>query len=350
MSGMFTLPGLIDCHVHFREPGLEHKGDMETESRAARAGGVFTVCDMPNTVPPTTTVKAFEDKVRRAERITDVDIRFFFGITRFAHLEEFIKLKNRRCCGIKLYLDHSTGNQKVDANVTENVFRICAELDVPLVAHCEDSETNEHDPSRPPESEVKSVEFALSLASKFKTPFHVAHLSTVGGLGLVRQAKRDGSRVSCEVTPHHLFLTIDDFERLGALAKMNPPLRTKENQEALWEGINDGTIDCVSTDHAPHTLEEKQCGSPTRGRLDSPAGVPGVETMLPLLLTRLSPEKITELCFDNPNQIFRLGKTKEEHRLQVDFDEEWVIHGRDLHGKCKWTPFEGWRVRSKVML
>ena len=403
-SRTITLPSLIDCHVHFREPGLEHKGTMATEAAAALAGGVTTVCEMPNTKPPTVTVAAFADKVRRAEslktqdtRYKNFDIRFFFGVTEMGHLEELRSLwtdpahatLKARCCGVKLYLDHSTGNQKAEDVVVEEAFRTCAELDCLIVAHCEDADINAaalmnvtrdpasprlrgagmghgttvdlHSRARPPESEEKSIRDAIAMAKKYGTRFHIAHLSTKGGLDTVRAAKKEGLPVTCEVAPHHLFLTTDDYATLGTLVKMNPPLRTKDHQEALWEGITDGTIDCCATDHAPHTLEEKRGGNP----LGTPSGVPGVATMLPLLITvaagkwpgpklqtanyKLQTIDIVRLCFTNHNRIFRLGKDPSAVHTTIDPDAEWIIRGRDLPSKCGWSPYEGWRVWGKII-
>ncbi|MBI3336671.1 dihydroorotase family protein [Candidatus Peregrinibacteria bacterium] len=366
MTNIQTLPGLIDCHVHFREPGFEHKGTMVSESASARSGGVMSVCEMPNTNPPTTTCVALKDKVARSAQIRDTDIRFFFGMTSDEHLEEFLALWKEaayeslqsRCAGVKVYLDHSTGNQKIDVAVIKDVFRICAAMNVPLVAHCEDPLVNARDPRRPPESEERSVHDAITMARMYGTHLHIAHLSTEQGLRLVQQAKKDGLTVTCEAAPHHLFLSMEDEEILGAFGKMNPPLRTLDHQEALWGGILDGTIDCIATDHAPHTVEEKKSDHP-------PSGVPGVETMLPLLLTVVNgkwphplrkirnPEfkirNIERLCFENPNKIFGLEKKKDEWQVKVDLDQEWVIHGKDLHSKCGWTPFEGWGVQGKII-
>lgn len=387
MSSTITLPGLIDCHVHFREPGLTHKGDMASESVAAVAGGVMTVCEMPNTIPPTVSVKALADKVRRAAKIRNFDIRFFMGATEKRHLlairdiwrgsSPVLQHLKERCCGFKVYFDHSTGNQGADQETITEAFKMCGELGIPLVAHCEDAELNEkakskmqkgkysieqHSVIRPPESEIAAVKRAIDLAREYTTPFHVAHLSTAKGLQLVREAKKEGLPVTCEVAPHHLFLTVEDYETLGALGKMNPPLRSKEDQAALWGGIADGTVDCIATDHAPHTLEEKRLGD----SLQVPSGVPGVETMLPLLLTvavggwphpnaknkmqnaKIPLRDIERLCFENPNRIFQLGKKKEERQITVDLDKEWIIEGKNLHSKCRWTPYEGWRVRGRV--
>lgn len=374
---IITLPGFIDCHVHFREPGFEYKATLQSEAIAAKHGGVCTVCEMPNTNPPTTTVAALRDKVKRADMVSDCDIHFYFGATEKSHLEELRRAwededLRRRLCGLKLYFDHSTGNQKADSDVLEEAFAVCADLDIPLVGHCEDPEMNAdysarygrqgasvevHSKVRPPESEQKSIDYALSLAAKHNASFHVAHMSTSFGVDLVSQAKKDGLKITCEVTPHHLFLTVDDYRTLGTLGKMNPPLRTQEHRDALWDGILSGVVDCIATDHAPHTLSEKEEGDP----LSAPSGVPGVETMIPLLLTvaagkwphptskkpsteGLTVKTIEKLCFTNPNNIFRLGKSPTEDTSMVDLDAEWELRADRLHSKCGWTPYEGWKV------
>lgn len=367
MSNLVNLPGLIDCHVHFREPGFEHKATMKSEAASAREGGVLTVCEMPNTNPPCVTVEALRQKIDIADGITACDIRFFFGITEREHIAELRAAwadqdLRRRLCGVKLYLDHSTGNQKVEGGIVEEIFAVCAELGITLVAHCEDSEINTeaaeqirdaggdeddvslHSLMRPSASEGKAVAYAISMAKKYGTAFHVAHLSTAQGLEHVRAAKAAGVTVTCEVSPHHLFLSIEDYKRLGTLGKMNPPLRPKADVEALWRGIEDGTVDCIATDHAPHTLEEKQVNP----ALSAPSGVPGVETALPLMLTRVSPEKVRELMYENPNRIFNLGAS-DELRVTVDLDEEYEIHAAGLHGKCVWTPFEGMKAKGRVV-
>ncbi len=415
-TGLLLFPGFIDCHVHFREPGLEHKETLATGAAAALAGGVTTVCEMPNTVPPVVTVAALADKVRRATELKvkneklKIDARFFFGATEPAHIvtlrelwtsssEELRRLR-ARCCGLKLYLDHSTGNQKAGADVIDDAFRLCAELGITVVCHCEDPELNRvesekcppagragkmesdvsaHSKRRPAESEAKSIEFAIGMAKKHGTHLHVAHLSTKQGIDLVRAAKKADIPVTCEVAPHHLLLTVDDYAMLGTLAKMNPPLRTRDHQEALWAGIADGTVDCISTDHAPHTLQEKNADNP----LDAPSGVPGVETMVPLLLTvaggswphppgseklKMKSEKLVQqlftfhfsfltihrLCFDNPNRIFNLGKQgiaegAPADLVLVDPTAEWTIRGAELHSKCGWTPYEGWLAQGRIV-
>jgi dihydroorotase len=222
-----------------------------------------------------------------------------------------------------------------------------------------------HSIIRAPESEERAIVSAVELAKKAGTQLHIAHLSTKRGLEFITQARADGLTVTCEVTPHHLFLSTEDYESLGTLGKMNPPLRTPDHGEALWAGIESGVIDCVASDHAPHTLEEKQAGPP----LSAPSGVPGVETMIPLLLTvaagkwphprrHIAPPKflytdLRRLCFDNPNRLFSLGRQVMEIGVPADLalvqpEEEWVIHGVDLKSKCSWTPYEGWRVIGRA--
>jgi dihydroorotase len=379
-SQQTTFPGFIDCHVHFREPGLTHKATIESESRAAKVGGVTCVCEMPNTVPPTVTVDAFRDKVERA-RSAPIDVRFFFGATQDSHLEELRRLLTddalvdlrARCCGLKLYLDHSTGNQKAEGAVIESAFKLCAEHSLPIVAHCEDPATNaassshgdatdpaSHSLRRPPEAEAKAIEYAIGLARMHGALLHIAHLSTEDGLALVRRAKDERIAVTCEVSPHHLFLTIADYAWLHMRGKMNPPLRSLDDARALWAGIADGTVDCVSTDHAPHLLSEKE----GKDLSTSASGVPGVATMIPLLLTvaaggwphpsepalgTLTHDDIVRLCFTNPNHIFRLGKDRDAERITVHLGESWIIRAADIPSICGWTPYEGWNVTGKIL-
>ena len=386
-SDYLVLPGLIDCHVHFREPGLTHKGDIASESAAAIAGGVTTACDMPNTVPPTVTIEALRAKVERAELTSACDLRFFFGATASEHLIALETLfmdplhrdLRARCCGLKLYIDHSTGNQKIDASLIDDAFAVSARLGIVVVCHCEDPGINieslasvpdrgieAHSLLRPAESEECAIAHAIDCAERHGTHLHIAHLSTMQGVELVRDAKKKGLSVTCEVAPHHLFLTEQDYEALGTLGKMNPPLRSAEHQEALWQGIAEGTIDCIATDHAPHTLEEKKNPEP----LQAPSGVPGIEMMLPLLLTvaaghwphphsqhstfNIQPSDILRLCFTNPNRIFGLGKYgivegAPADLVLVDLNAAWTVRGAALHGKCGWTPYEGWNVKGKVV-
>lgn len=424
-STLLEFPGLIDCHVHFREPGETSAEDMESGAAAALAGGILTVCDMPNTNPPTSSVAHLQEKIALTKRAKPVAIRLFFGVAKREHLKELTRVKREDIVGVKLYFDHSTGNQKADEDVIEETFALCAERGLPVVCHCEDAVINnatlvrhaersasqarastspslrygsaQHDVAgaqskhalhslfRPPESEQKAVHDAIILAKKSGAHLHIAHLSTSFGLNLVREAKADKLNVTCEAAPHHLFLTVEDYEELGALAKMNPPLRTRDHVEALWEGIFDGTIDCVASDHAPHTLTAKRGVNTKKGAqptfakasvgkqraptttTDVPSGVPGVETMLPLLLScmtngpkdahgktrkpvnlqTLKPSDILRLLYENPLRIFSL--TPSTQKILIDPDAVWTIRTKDLHSKCGWTPYEGWEVRGKVV-
>lgn len=378
------LPTLVDCHVHFREPGLEHKGDMFSESKAAHAGGIGVVCDMPNTQPPTQTIAALAEKVQRAKRVASLcDIRFFFGATAHEHLWELEALWTQpqhaalksRCVGLKLYLDNSTGNMKSSEEVTEAAFALCGRLGILLVAHCEHAGHNEeaaaahaytgpatHSLRRPVHSEAASIVFAVELARRHGTRLHVAHLSTGDGLHHVRRARAEGLRVTAEVTPHHLFLTTEDYTCCGARVKVNPPVRPPDNHERLWEGVLDGTIDCVATDHAPHTLEEKN------DRENPPSGMPSIEVVVPLLLTvcagrwphptaarpkalekqRLKVEDVVRLMHTNPNNIFGLDLSGDAQR-SFDISHEWVVDESLLNSKCGWSPYVNWQLIGKAL-
>ncbi|KAH9584320.1 Amidohydrolase-related [Trypanosoma melophagium] len=378
------LPTLVDCHVHFREPGLEQKGDMRSESEAAYAGGIGVVCDMPNTKPPTQTIAAFAEKVQRAKTVESLcDIRFFFGATTHEHLQELEELwtnpqhsaLKQRCAGLKLYLDNSTGDLKSSSDVTEAAFALCGRLGITLVAHCEHAAHNDaactahpytdaasHSLRRPAESEVASIAYAIELARQHKTHLHIAHLSTGDGLDHVRRARLDGLHVTAEVTPHHLFLTTDDYSCCGTRVKVNPPVRPPQHHERLWEGVLDGTVDCIGTDHAPHTLEEKNdVGNP-------PSGMPSIELVVPLLLTvcagrwphptaerpkalktrQLMIEDIVRLMHTNPNSIFNLGLSETKQR-SFDLSTEWVVQESMLKSKCRWSPYANWRLVGKAL-
>ncbi len=381
-AGRLIFPGFIDCHVHFREPGLTRKSTMASESRSALVGGVTTVCEMPNTVPPTVTVDAFLEKVRLANHSASlmagelpIDIRFFFGATAASHLSELERLftdpslseAKNRCSGLKLYFDHSTGNQGADRDVIESAFALAGRLGFTVVCHCEDAEMNaaaarqhplrmiaDHSSRRPPEAEEKAIAEAIGYAKKHGARLHIAHLSTAQGIALVRQAKKERAAVTCEVAPHHLFLSTEDYARLGGFGKMNPPLRPREHVRALWAGLADGTVDCVATDHAPHTRGEKTDPDPSQ----VPSGVPGVATMIPLLLTaaaekRLTYPDIARLCFANPNGIFGLGKRglvegAPADLVLVDPLAEWSVRAQDLQSACNWTPFEGAELTGRI--
>jgi dihydroorotase len=399
MSNYVTMPGFIDMHTHLREsgfedaehPGLTYKETMRTGAESALAGGVMVLGDQPNTDPVTNTIERLARKVQRAQALVEeglpIDVYFYFSITAPEHLAEFerlcasddedMKALRMRCAGIKLFLENSTGNLKIPKELVPEVFRVSAKYDALTMAHCEDADMNAaaaakntlttveaHSIIRPPESEAKSIEYALSLVRQFRTRFHIAHLTTRQGVELVRNAKREGLPVTTEVTVHNLLCSTDDYATLGTRIKMNPPIRSREHLEALAEGVMDGTIDCIITDHAPHTIEEKNNPEP----LKAPSGVPGVETRIPLLFTiaagrwphptspatvlKLTHDDIIRTCFTKPNEIYRLGKKLPEEggdSVVIDTDAKWTIHGSELHSKCGWTPYEGWEVQGRVV-
>ncbi|MEK6828445.1 MAG: amidohydrolase family protein, partial [Nanoarchaeota archaeon] len=319
----FVLPGLIDCHVHFREPGLTHKEDFLTGSMAASKGGVTTILDMPNTIPPTTTIQALEEKRKLAAK-SIVNYGFNFGATS-ENIADIKKAKN--IAAVKLYMDYTTGDLKIDDFETMNdIFK----LSKITIVHAED----EH---------VKNAVDIL-IKNKIKNQVHFAHVSSEKELEYAKQNKIS-KQISVEVTPHHLFMNQDDLQHLGAFAEMKPRLKTEHDQKALWNGIQNGTVDVIASDHAPHLKEEKE-------KANYPFGVPGVETMLPLLLNafnnnRLSLPQIQKLCCENPAKIFKIknkGFIKEGYDADliiVDLDKRQAVRNEDLLTKCKWSPFEG---------
>ncbi|MBI2426405.1 MAG: dihydroorotase [Candidatus Kerfeldbacteria bacterium] len=357
-KGGTLLPGVIDSHVHFREPGNREKEDFESGGRAAAKGGVTTVLDMPNTNPPTTSVDALEAKRKLAKKSV-VNVGLYLGATadNLAELQ-----KSCGAVGIKITMGSTTGGLLLhDIAALERVFR---ETDLPLVLHAENEarlqtrekqfadrqDVNVHSEIRDAETATLAVRTAIDLAEKTQHPAHLTHISTAEEVELIRTAKRKGIPVTCDVTPHHLFLTTDDYERLGTLARVNPPLREIADQEALWSGLRDGTIDCIATDHAPHLLSEKQ--KPYR---EAPSGIPGVETSLPLMLNAVSGKSLAldsliELMSTRPAEIFRLGrKGKIEEGwdadlVLVDLEKIQEVRREDLVTKCGWSPFEGMRL------
>ena len=322
-KGNFVLPGLIDCHVHFREPGLAHKEDFLTGSMAAAKGGVTTIFDMPNTLPPTTTIDALEQKRRLAAK-SILNYGLIFGAT-MDNIPDIKKAKN--IAAVKLYMDYTTGDLKVDDfEAIGDIFK-ASKL---TIIHAEDEN-------------IKNAADILTKI-KIKNKIHFAHVSSQKELDYAKN-NRIKNQVSVEVSPHHLFMKEKDLQHLGAFAEMKPRLKTEQDQKALWSGINDGTVDMIASDHAPHLREEKE-------QANYPFGVPGVETTLPLLLDAFSKNMITlqtiqKLCCENPARIFRI---KNKGFLQEGYDADLVIvdlgkrqavRSEDLLTKCKWSPYEG---------
>ncbi|MEK6984324.1 MAG: amidohydrolase family protein [Nanoarchaeota archaeon] len=319
----FVLPGIIDCHVHFREPGLTHKEDFLTGSMAAAKGGITTFLDMPNTIPPTTKLAALEEKRKLASKSV-VNFGLHFGAT-LDNISDIRMAKN--IPAVKLYMDETTGGLKVeDIDALKEIFK-ASRL---TVIHAEDL----------------NVKNAVEIISKnnISNRIHVAHVSSKMEL-ISAKSNKIRDQVTVEATPHHLFMNENDIQVLGAFAEMKPRLKAEQDQEALWQGLKSGMIDVIATDHAPHTKEEKE-------KANYPFGVPGVETMLPLLLDAFNRNlitlpKIKQLCCENPAKIFKIknkGFLKQGYDADlviVDLDKRQAVRNEDLLTKCKWSPFEG---------
>jgi dihydroorotase (multifunctional complex type) len=348
-SGLLVFPGLIDPHVHLREPGGEHKEDFVSGTRAALAGGFTTVLAMPNTSPPLTDGGTLSQARALATSKAVCDIGFFVGATA-ANIVEAGRVTG--AVGLKLYMGSSTGSLLV-ADLAEQAGHFIHYPGV-VAVHAEDEAAVAHFAERgirrPPICAALAVSRALALAAEYGTRLHVCHVSTAHELALIGDAKSRGVSVTCEVTPHHLFLSTEDGARLGTLGQMNPPLRASKDVEALWENLD--IVDCLATDHAPHTLEEKRGATP-------PSGVPGLETALPLMLTAVHAKKISlgrvaGLMAEGPAHVFGLarkgliGPGTDADVTLVDPNAEWVVGERPLQTKCGWSPFEGKKMRGRV--
>lgn len=318
------LPGLIDPHVHLRTPGQTDKEDFYTGTTAALAGGYTTVIDMPNNMVPITTIDLLNKKEQIAKSQIVCDVGFHFG-SLGENLDDLPKAQSY-VLGLKIYLNQTTGNYIVDEKVFE---KICLRWpnNKPILVHAEEN----------------ILEAILEIAKSKNQKLHVCHVSSQKELEIIINAKEKGYNVSCGVTPHHLFLTVDHEKTLGSFGLMKPSLKSKSDQGFLWNNLQ--YIDVVESDHAPHTLKEKQADPP-------PFGVPGLETTLPLLLTAMSQGKITkeeiiDKCHTRPKDIFHLPEQTNTF-VEVDENEEWTIRNENLFTKCKWSPFDGWKVKGKV--
>jgi len=322
---LLRLPGLVDPHVHLREPGATQKEDFYTGTCAALAGGYTTVIDMPNNPEPTTTTEALREKIRSASAKTVCDVGFYFGATE-TNFPEYPMVENE-VKGLKIYLDSTHGSLLVDTlQGLVNTFQYWSGQK-PILVHAEDL----------------SVAKVIGLVAIFRKPTHFCHISLESEIELIKKAKEQGLPITCEVTPHHLFLTEEDEKVLKGFGRMKPPLRSGSDVDALWKNL--AVVDIIASDHAPHTIEEKQSDNP-------PFGVPGLETTLPLLLTavaenRLTLEKLIELISTNPQRIFRL-KSSESTFIEVDLAESCLLDNKNLKTKCGWTPFEGKRVSGRI--
>lgn len=327
MPRLIKLPGLIDVHVHLREPGATQKENFETGTKAAIAGGYTLVLDMPNNPIATITPQRLQEKRDLAKSKIYCDVGFHFGAGPES-IQYFPEVAGT-VFGLKVYMNQTTGDLLMEDDATlEKVFSSWPKEKIILV-----------------HAEGDTLQKAIGLAKKFGNKLHVCHVSLGEEIALIKAARKDGLKVSCEVSCHHLFLTEEDTKRLGPYGMMKPPLSSKEDQDVLWEALKDGTIDMIASDHAPHTKEEKEGGK-------APFGVPGLETTLPLLLTavnegRLSRERLIELLYTNPKKIFEIPE-QEDTFVEVNMEENYVLSNDNLQTKCGWTPFAGMKVTGKV--
>ena len=326
MGEIITLPGLIDPHVHLRDPGQTHKEDFFTGTSAALAGGFTTVVDMPNNIKPVMSLEDVEEKILSASKQAVCDIGFYFG-TLGDNFAEFDKVLDK-VKGLKIYLNTTTGNYVVPSEKLLSIYRAWPETK-PILLHVE-SENNE------------LLETVLSVIRQVKKQTHICHISSKEELMLAIKAKEEGLPVSCGVTPTYLFLTQDDKEKLGPYLHMKPGPKTKEDQRFLWENLD--SIDIIETDHAPHTKAEKDSPNP-------PFGVPGLETALPLMLTaeqqgKISRQQIIDKMHSAPARLLSV-KTDDSTKIEIDMSE-YEIKNEDLKTKCGWSPFAGRKVVGKV--
>jgi len=369
-SGCFVLPGVIDDHVHFREPGLTEKADMESESRAAAAGGVTTYFDMPNTVPQTTTLEALDEKFALAATKSHVNYSFFFGATN-DNASLFPQLDIHRIPGIKLFMGSSTGNMLVDRR--EALEGIFSTAPLPIMTHCEDTDiinrnmaearqrygddpqVTHHPEIRSEEACYESSRLAVELAVKHHSRLHIAHLTTAKELDLLSTSP---DNITAEATVAHLYFSDRDYQDLGTRIKCNPAIKTEHDREALREALNDGRIAVIGTDHAPHLLSQKEGGCARAA-----SGMPMIQfslvTMLELVDQGVLPlERLVELMCHNPARLFEVrqrGFIREGYQADIVIvrpDTGWIVTKDCIQSRCGWSPMEGhmylWRVERTL--
>ncbi len=354
-EGLLAFPGLIDGHVHFRTPGFEYKENWISGAQAAVHGGITTVFDMPNTNPVTTSLSDLQEKKALINsQLSDIPLRYqlYLGADR-SHFDEISRCKDQ-IAGIKVFMGSSTGNLLVDDDQSlSEVFKLAAQYDLVVALHAEDEKMIEensnqfkdrhdaltHSLLRTPEVAAHAIKRALALSKPFNTKLYFLHISSQKEIELIAKAKQEGRLIYAETTPHHLFLDTSAYEYLGTFAQVNPPLRSPEDRKALWQAVNEGIIDTLGSDHAPHTIEEKR--KPYR---EAPSGMPGIETMLPLMLNAynthlLSLEKILSLMHTRITEIFHLPTN--DDLILIDLKKTTTVEAKKLHSRSSWSAFEG---------
>ena len=373
-SGCFVLPGLIDDHVHFREPGLTAKADIDSESRAAAAGGVTTYFDMPNTVPQTTSIEALEEKFALAAQKSHVNYSFFFGATN-DNVALFSQLDPHRIPGIKLFMGSSTGNMLVDRR--EALDKIFSTAQMPVMVHCEDTDiinrnmaeakrlygddpkVIHHPEIRSAEACYQSTKLAVELAQKHHARLHIAHLTTARELELIPTTNtQHPSPITCEVTPSHLYFCDRDYAALGTRIKCNPAIKSQADRDALRQAVADGRVAVIGTDHAPHLLEQKEGGC-----AKAASGMPMLQFSLVTMLELvdqgvLTLERLVELMCHRPADLFEVrnrGYLREGYQADIVLVRPhtgWTVTKDVIQSKCGWSPMENhtflWRVERTI--
>lgn len=318
------IPGLIDVHVHLRDPGQTEKEDFYTGTSAALAGGFTTVIDMPNNKLPITTYERLNEKIENVRKKAVCSVGLYAGS--MGDNKEELQRMEPYVMGLKLYLNKTTGNFLIDKESLERIFSYW-DSKKPILVHGEED----------------ILPDILQIVAQTKKRLHVCHVSKKSELALIIAAKKTGLPVTCGVTPHHLFLTNEDIKKLGTYALMKPELGTETDRDYLWDHLSE--IDVIESDHAPHTISEKHSANP-------PFGVPNLDTTLPLLLTavsqgRLTIDEVIRLCHTNPAHIFSVP-TDTDTYVEIDPEREYTVRQSDLKTKCGWSPFEGWTMKGKV--
>ena len=360
-SGKIVLPGVIDTQVHFREPGANDAENLESGSRAAVAGGVTSVFEMPNTNPPTSTFKEFNNKLSAAKNRMFCNYAFYFGATP-DNMKELASVNTLEgCCGVKLFARSSTGNLLVSKE--KDIEKVISNSSKIISVHSEDEnillsrkkfikegDVNSHPVWRNEECALESTKRVVRIAQKHKKKIHILHVTTKQEIDFFSE-KREG--VTFEITPQHLTLFAPDcYQKLKTFSQMNPPIRTKDHHDKLWEAVKKSLVSTIGSDHAPHTKEEKNRKYPL-----SPSGMPGVQTLLPVMLDhvnkgKLKIEQLIKLVCENPCDLFGIknkGYIKENYDADltvVDMNKEVVIKDSWIESKCGWTPFNNYKVKG----